>query len=105
MKKLFKVLVFGALIAVGAQLVQAKKAEWENLTEAEVRTKLDGKLGTRVPEDKLSMIQDKVVDKLLVGQHHRVARDAKLLGQLATRWQGAAARDVPVEYRRDQHLA
>ena len=64
MKKLFKVLVFGAVIAAVAQLVQAKKAEWENLTEAEVRTKLDGKLGTRVPEDKLSMIQDKVVDKL-----------------------------------------
>ena len=34
MKKLFKVLVFGAVIAAVAQLVQAKKAEWENLTEA-----------------------------------------------------------------------
>lgn len=64
MKKLLKVLFFGALIAAAAQLIQAKKAEWENLTEEEVRTKLDTKLGTRVPEDKLAMIQDKVVDKL-----------------------------------------
>ena len=69
MKKLIRLLIIVALIAVILKVLAPKaanmKEEWQGLTEAEVRDKLDSKLSrARVPQDKLAVIQDKVVDKM-----------------------------------------
>ncbi len=61
MKKLIKLaLVIGA-VAVAARLIGAKKAEWEGLSESQVRVKLDARLPDRVPDDKRVAVADKVV--------------------------------------------
>lgn len=61
MKKLIKLaLVIGA-VAVAARLVGAKKAEWEGLTESQVRDKLDARMPDRVPDKKRAAVADKVV--------------------------------------------
>ncbi len=61
-----------ALAAVVAALIAAfvKKAgshrasEWHGLTEAELRSKLDEKLPSRIPDEKRGAIADKVVEKM-----------------------------------------
>jgi hypothetical protein len=64
MKKLLKlVLVVGGIAAV-AKVVTAKKAEWQGMSEASVRAKLDEKLPDKVPADKRAEIADKVVGKM-----------------------------------------
>ena len=64
MKKLLKlVLIVGGIAAV-AKMVGAKKAQWEGLTESEVRAKLDAKLPNRMPADKQAQVADKVVAKM-----------------------------------------
>ena len=61
MKKLvFLALVVGAL-AVLARFVAAQKAEWQNLTESEVRSKLDAKLPGRVPTEQRAEIAETIV--------------------------------------------
>lgn len=72
MKKLLKLaLVVGGMTAV-AKLVTSKKAEWQGLTEPQVREKLDSRLPNRMPEDKRSEVADKVVSKM---------RDRGVLGE------------------------
>jgi len=61
MKKLFKIGLLAAIVASVYKVVSAKKEEWKDLSEDEVRGKLTDKLGEKVPEDKLEMIGDKVV--------------------------------------------
>ena len=61
MKKLFKLGLFAAVVGAVYKVVAAKKQEWSDLSEDEVRGKLNEKLGDKVPEDKLEMIGDKVV--------------------------------------------
>ncbi len=61
MKKLIKFAMIIGAIAAAARLVGSKKAEWEGLTEAQVRGKLDERLPDRVPEDKRAKVADKVV--------------------------------------------
>ena len=64
MKKFLKIaLVIGGIAAV-AKLVGAKRSEWEGLTEAEVRAKLDQKLPSRIPADKQAAVADKIVAKM-----------------------------------------
>ena len=46
-----------------------------------------------------------LIDEQFVGERDGVAGDAELLRQHARRRQRHAGRDVPVEYRRDQHFA
>lgn len=61
MKKLIKLaLVIGA-VTVAARLIGAKKAEWEGLTESQVRGKLDERMPDRVPDKKRAAVADKVV--------------------------------------------
>jgi hypothetical protein len=63
-KKLLKLaLIIGGIAAV-AKLVGAKKAEWEGLTESEVRAKLDARLPDRMPPEKQAAVADKVVDTM-----------------------------------------
>ena len=64
MKKLIKFAMIIGAIAAAARLVGSKKAEWEGLTEAQVRGKLDERLPDRVPDDKRAMVADKVVAKM-----------------------------------------
>ncbi len=61
MKKFIKLLVLGGIITAIVKLVQSKKAEWEGLTETEVRSKLDSKLSAKMPPEKLEKVQDNVV--------------------------------------------
>lgn len=64
MKKLLKLgLLVGGIAAV-AKLVGAKKAQWEGLTEAEVRAKLDARLPHRMPPEKQAQVADRIVEKL-----------------------------------------
>ncbi len=64
MKKLLKVaLIVGGMTAV-AKLVTAKKAEWQGLTETQVREKLDARLPGRMPDEKRAGVADKVVSKM-----------------------------------------
>ena len=65
MKKLFKLAVFAGIVAGAIKLVQAKKAEWSGMSEAQVRDKLDTTIGRKVDDpDKMAEISDKVVAKM-----------------------------------------
>lgn len=61
MKKLFKLGLLAAVVGAVYKVIAAKKEEWNDLSEDEVRGKLGDKLGNKVPEEKLEMIGDKVV--------------------------------------------
>ena len=77
MKKLIKFAMIIGAVAVAARLVGSKKAEWEGLTEAQVRGKLDERLPDRVPDEKRAMVADKVVEKMRSrGKLVEVASDA-----------------------------
>jgi hypothetical protein len=64
MKKLIKLALVVGAVAVAARLVGAKKAEWEGLSESQVRDKLDAHLPDRVPDEKRAEVADKVVAKM-----------------------------------------
>lgn len=76
MKKLFRLAVFGALVAFAVKMLMAKKQEWQGLSEPEVRSKLDDTLGSRVAPEKLDEIQDKVVGKM---REHGVLREEEVI--------------------------
>ena len=61
MKKIVKLALFIGVIAVLAKIVAAKMADWEGLTESEVRAKLESRLPKQVPDEKRATIADKVV--------------------------------------------
>ena len=46
------------------KLKARREAEWQGLTESEVRSKLDAKLPGKVPAEKRQVISDKVVSKM-----------------------------------------
>ncbi len=61
LKKLIKLALVVGAVAVAARLISAKKAEWEGLTESQIRDKLDARIPDRVPEKKRAAVADKVV--------------------------------------------
>ena len=61
MKKLIKLALMVGAVAVAAHFVGAKKAEWEGLTESQVRDKLDARMPDRVPDEKRAAVADKVI--------------------------------------------
>ncbi len=61
MKRLLKLALFIAVIVGIAKFLEAKKAEWTGLTEAQIRDKLHSLLSTRMPADKLEEVQSQVV--------------------------------------------
>lgn len=65
MKKLLKLVVIVGGVAVASKMAAAKKAEWQGLTESQVREKLDARLPGEMPADKREMVMDKVVSGLL----------------------------------------
>jgi hypothetical protein len=63
-KKLLKLTLIVGGIAAVAKLVTARKAEWQGLTESQVREKLDSRLPGRMPDEKRAAVADKVVSKM-----------------------------------------
>ncbi len=63
-KKLLKLTLIVAGITAVAKLVTARKAEWQGLTESQVRDKLDSRLPGRMPDEKRAAVADKVVSKM-----------------------------------------
>ena len=61
MKKLVKLALIIGAIAVLAKVVAAKMANWQGLTESEVRDKLESRLPKWVPGEKRAEIADEVV--------------------------------------------
>ena len=61
MRKLVKLALVVGAVAVAARLIGAKKAEWEGLSESQVRDKLDARMPDRVPDEKRAVVADKVV--------------------------------------------
>ena len=61
MKKLVKLALIIGAIAVLAKVVAAKMANWQGLTESEVRDKLESRLPKWVPGEKRADIADEVV--------------------------------------------
>ncbi len=64
MKRLLKLALIVGAITVVAKVVTAKKAEWQGLTEPQVREKLDSRLPGRMPDEKRAAVADKVVSKM-----------------------------------------
>lgn len=61
MKKLVKLALIIGAIAVLAKVVAAKMANWQGLTESEVRDKLESRLPKWVPGEKRAEIANEVV--------------------------------------------
>ena len=72
MKKLLKLALLMGGIAAVAKLVSAKKADWQGLTESEVRAKLDARLPDRMPPAKQAAVADKIVTTM---RHRGVLRE------------------------------
>lgn len=64
MKKLLFIVLLIGIVAAIVKVLADQRAEWSNLSEDEVRIKIQAKLGTRVPEEKLEVIQDNVVSAM-----------------------------------------
>ena len=64
MKRLVKLALIVGAVAAAVKFVTARKAEWEGLTEAEVRAKLDTRLPERMPAEKREVVADRVVAKM-----------------------------------------
>lgn len=62
MKKLLKLAIFAAVVVGIGKLVSKQKAEWQGLTESQVRAKLHTKLDARMPSDKVDEMADKIVE-------------------------------------------
>lgn len=63
-KKILKLTLIVGGIAAVAKLITARKAEWQGLTESQVREKLDSRLPGRMPDEKRAAVADKVVSKM-----------------------------------------
>lgn len=61
MKKLLMFAVVGGVAVAAAKVIEQQKAQWQGLTEAEARRKLDAKIPDAVPSDKRTEIADKIV--------------------------------------------
>ncbi len=64
MKKLLKFGIFAAIVAGIVRFVATQKAEWQNLSETELRAKMESKMSGRMPPEKLEQMQDKVVSTM-----------------------------------------
>jgi hypothetical protein len=63
-KKIVKLALIAGGVALAAKVMSAKSSEWQGLTEAQVRDKLDTRLPDAVPAEKRSAVADKVVSKM-----------------------------------------
>jgi len=63
-KKLIGVALIVGAIATAAKLMASKKEEWQGLSEAEVRQRVEQRMPGRVPDEKRAAVADKVVSKM-----------------------------------------
>ncbi len=63
-KKLIGFALIVGAVAAAAKLMESKKAEWQGLTEPEVRRKVQDRMPSRVPEEKKAEVADRVVTKM-----------------------------------------
>ena len=63
-KKLLGLIIVAGAAAAAAKLAMAKKVEWQGLSEAQAREKVDQSLPSRVPDEKRAEVADKVVAKM-----------------------------------------
>ena len=89
-KKILKLALIVGGIAAVAKLVAAKKAEWQGLTESQVREKLDSRLPGRLPDEKRAAVADKVVSKM---REHGVLREENEVTAPAPAEKGGTAAD------------
>ena len=61
MKKLFKLLVIGGLIAGAVKMIGMQKQQWAGLTETEARAKIDARMPDKVPAEKRAEVTDKII--------------------------------------------
>jgi hypothetical protein len=92
-KKLLKLALLVGAIAAVSKLVTAKKAEWQGLSEAEVREKLDSQLPGKMPGEKRDAVAEKVVSKM---RDHGVLREEDEAADVAA-GNGNAAADSDTE--------
>lgn len=71
-KKLIGFALFAGAIAAASKVIAGKAAEWQGLTESEVRQKVETRIPSRVPDDKRAAVADRVVTKM---------RDRGVLGE------------------------
>mgnify|MGYP001825862949 CR=1 FL=1 len=64
MKKLFKLAIFVGLIVAAAKFISEQKAAWTGLTEPEIRDKLQTKLDSKVPDEQIAEIANKVIEEM-----------------------------------------
>jgi hypothetical protein len=64
MKSFLKIGLLAAFVAGVVKLFSTQKAEWQGLTEPEIRTKLHTKLDARMPSEKVDQVGDKVVEAM-----------------------------------------
>ena len=61
MKKLFKIGLFLAVFTGIAKLIESQMAQWQGLSESEVRAKLHTKLDDKIGADKVNEMGDGIV--------------------------------------------
>lgn len=64
MKKLFKLAVFVGLLVALAKFISEQKAAWTGLTEPEIRDKLHTKLDSKMPDEQIGELADKVIEEM-----------------------------------------
>ncbi len=64
MKKLFKLAIFIGLIVALAKFISEQKAAWTGLTEPEIRDKLQTKLDSKMKDEQISELADKVIEEM-----------------------------------------
>ena len=64
MKKRFTLAIFVGLIVALAKFISEQKAAWTGLTEPEIRGKLQTKLDSKVPDEQIAEIANKVIEEM-----------------------------------------
>ena len=64
MMKLFKLAIFIGLIVALAKFISEQKAAWTGLTEPEIRDKLHTKLDSKMTDEQIGELADKVIGEM-----------------------------------------
>ena len=64
MKKALKIAILAGGAAVAAKLLSVRKSSWRDLTEAEVREKLDARMPTWVSDERREAVAEKAVSTM-----------------------------------------
>lgn len=79
MKKVFKIGILLAIFTGIAKLIESQKAEWQGLTEPEIRAKLHTKLDSKIGADKVDEMGDGIVK--MMREKGKLGEDLADLGE------------------------